>query len=78
MKLELGASSRVSGLEEKIAALEKEKADLEASLTIARSEAENSSKLLDEAHQRAEAAEEATKVAEARRERVQQTVELYR
>ena len=49
VRLELGASLGVLELEKKIAILEKEKIDLEASLLATRAEAAASSKLIDEA-----------------------------
>ena len=64
MEVEVGASSRVLELEERASALQKEKKDLDASLASVRIRAETSIKQLEEARDRAQAAEDAAKTAE--------------
>ena len=70
-------SSRVAELEEKLFVLEKEKTDLEVSLASARSQAETSTKQLEEARERARVAEDTAKTSEARRQRAKETVGLF-
>ena len=64
LEVDVGASSRVAELEEMVSALQKEKKDVEVSLASVRIRAEISMKQLDEAHDRAKAAEDVAKTAE--------------
>jgi len=66
MKVEVGASSRVAELEERVSALQREKNEHEASLASVRIRAETYIKQLEEARGWAQAAEEAAKVSEDR------------
>ena len=67
LEVEVGASSWVAELEEMVSVLQKEKKDLKASLASVRIRAEISMKQLDEAHDRAKAAEDVAKTAKERR-----------
>ena len=67
LEVEVGASSWVAELKEMVSVLQKEKKDLKASLASVRIRAEISMKQLDEAHDRAKAAEDVAKIAEKRR-----------
>jgi len=78
MEVELRASLCVAELEEKLSALEKEKADLEGSLASARSQADTSTKKLEEAQERARVADETAKTSEARRQSAEETVGFFR
>ena len=61
MEVEVGSSSRIAELEERVSALLKEKNDLETSLASVRIRAETSIKQLEEARGRAKDAEDAAK-----------------
>ena len=66
MKVEVGASSRIAKLEDRVSALQREKTELEASLASVQIRVETSIKQLEEARGWAQAAEEAAKVSEDR------------
>ena len=75
---EAGTSSRVAELEKMVSALHQEKRDLEASLAFVRIRAETSIKQLDEAREKATAAEEAAKTAEEGRRKAEELVTVFR
>ena len=78
MEAEAGTSSRVAELEKMVSALQQEKRDLEASLASMRIRAETSIKQLDEAREKATAAEEAVKIAEEGRRKAEELVTAFR
>jgi hypothetical protein len=78
MEVEVGASWSVVELKEKVAALQKEKTNLEASLASVRIRAETSTKQLEEARGKAQTAKETAKAAEDRCQSAEELVGIFR
>ena len=78
LEVEVGSSSRIAELEEKVSTLQKEKNDLKASLASVRIRVETSIKQLDEACGRAKEAEDAAKATEDRCQSAEELVRIFR